>query len=162
MRRNSHARPPLPGTPVGGAPCAGPAGVGRDGYRQRMRQTTLVGPDGVAWAVDVPESWRERMRGLIGARALGPHHAMLLERCRSVHTFGMRFPIDVVFLDRELQVVDVRRVDPGRLTLPRLRARHILECAADARLGPGDRFSSRTQNDANPSWDASEDDPSRS
>ncbi|MDP9331549.1 MAG: DUF192 domain-containing protein [Actinomycetota bacterium] len=127
-----------------------------------MRQTTLVGPDGVAWTVDVPESWRERTRGLIGARALGPHHAMLLERCRSVHTFGMRLPIDVVFLDRDLLVVDVRRVDPGRLTLPRLRARHVLECAADTRLGPGDRFSPRTQNDANASRDASEDDPSRS
>jgi len=127
-----------------------------------MRQTTLVGPDGVAWAVDVPESWRERTRGLIGARTLGPHHAMLLERCRSVHTFGMRFPIDVVFLDRDLHVVDVRRVDPGRLTLPRLRARHVLECATDTRLGPGDRFTQGTRNDANASRDTSEDDPSRS
>ena len=127
-----------------------------------MRQTTLVGPDGVAWTVDVPESWRERTRGLIGARLLGPHHAMLLERCRWVHTFGMRFPIDVVFLDRDLQVVDVRRVDPGRLTQPRLRARHVLECPADSGLRQGDRLSPRTRNDANASRDASEDDPSRS
>jgi uncharacterized membrane protein (UPF0127 family) len=127
-----------------------------------MRQTTLVGPDGVAWTVDVPESWRERMRGLIGARALGPHHAMLLERCRSVHTFGMRFPIDVVFLDRDHRVVDVCRVNPGRMTLSRLRARHVLECAADTRLRPGDRFTQGTRNDTNASRDASEDDPSRS
>jgi uncharacterized membrane protein (UPF0127 family) len=124
-----------------------------------MRQTTLLGPDGVAWTVDVPESWRERTRGLIGARALGPHRAILLERCRSVHTFGMRFPIDVVFLDRDLRVVHVRRMKPGRMTRPRLRARHVLECPVDSGLRPGDRFTQGTRNDANVSRGAPEDGP---
>ena len=105
-----------------------------------MRQTRLLGPDGTEWTVQVAESWRERMRGLLDARELNPRHAMLFERCRAVHTFGMRFPIDVVFLDRDLRVVDVRRLTPGRLTRPRLGARHVLECPADSGLRPDGRF----------------------
>ena len=105
-----------------------------------MRQTMFVGPDGAEWTLHVPETRRERMRGLLDADGLSPRHGMLFERCRAVHTFGMRFPIDVVFLDRDLRVVDVRRLVPGRLTRPRLRARHVLECPADSGLRPGGRF----------------------
>jgi uncharacterized membrane protein (UPF0127 family) len=58
----------------------------------------------------------ERMRGLLGVGALGPDAALLIERCGSVHTVGMRFPIDVVFLSREWRIVRiVRAVRPGRL-----------------------------------------------
>ena len=65
---------------------------------------------------------------------------MLFRRCRSVHTFGMAFPIDVVLLDRALRVVAVVAVPPGRLLLPRRGVRHILECAAGVGLRPGDRL----------------------
>jgi uncharacterized protein len=41
-----------------------------------------------------------RLRGLIGRPPLGAHYALLLRRCRVIHTFFMRSPIDVVFLDR--------------------------------------------------------------
>ncbi len=70
---------------------------------------------------------------------------MLFERCRSVHTFGMSFPIRVVALDRELKVVGVRTLAPRRLLLPRPGTRHLLECRADADLRPGDRFDSRCE-----------------
>jgi hypothetical protein len=51
---------------------------------------------------------------------------LLLPRCRSVHTIGMRFALDVVFLDRELRVIATRRsVPPGRV---------VVERAADAVL----------------------------
>jgi len=63
---------------------------------------------------------------------------MLLERARSVHTFGMRFAIAVALLDAELRVVRVLRVRPGRLVLPRPRACHVLECPVEADLRPGD------------------------
>jgi uncharacterized protein len=61
---------------------------------------------------------------------------MLFERCRSVHTVGMRVAITVAFIDRSWRVVRVVRASPGRI-LVCLRARHVLEChiGADVRLG---------------------------
>ena len=65
---------------------------------------------------------------------------MLLRRCRSVHTVGMRVSIVVASLDGHLRVVEVRTLRPGRLLLPRPGVRHILECPAEADVRPGDRF----------------------
>ena len=55
---------------------------------------------------------------------------LLIPRCRSVHTFGMRFPLDLVFLDGELREVSRRcSLPPRRLAFDR-RARAILEVPA--------------------------------
>jgi uncharacterized protein len=48
-----------------------------------------------------------RMRGLLGRSELQPGEGILLRPCSSVHTMFMRFPIDVVFCDRELKVLSV-------------------------------------------------------
>jgi uncharacterized membrane protein (UPF0127 family) len=80
--------------------------------------------------VDVPETGRERVRGLKGRDALAPYQGLLLRHCRSVHTIGMRFAIDAVLLDRRHHVIGVVTMQPGRLLLPRPRVRHILEVAA--------------------------------
>ncbi|MDP9330003.1 MAG: DUF192 domain-containing protein [Actinomycetota bacterium] len=106
-----------------------------------MRQVVLIDERGGRWRVDVPESHRERARGLLGRDGLEPDGALLLERCRSVHTFGMRFAIDVAILDRSYRVIAVRRARPMRVVLPRMRARHVLECAAGAAPVPGDQLS---------------------
>ena len=82
------------------------------------------------FTVEVPETSRERARGLRGRDALAPDEGLLLPRCRSVHTFGMRFPIDAVLLDRDDRVVTVVTIEPGRILLPRRRVRHVLEVAA--------------------------------
>ena len=59
--------------------------------------------------------WRARLLGLALLDTLPPEHALLIRRCRSVHTFGMRFPIDLVFLDRRGAVVRiVSEAVPGR------------------------------------------------
>jgi uncharacterized protein len=76
------------------------------------------------------------MRGLLGRDGLEPGHAMLLERARSVHTFGMRFTIRVAFLDRNYRVVQTRIVPPGRLARNR-RALHTLELGAAERVDVG-------------------------
>jgi uncharacterized membrane protein (UPF0127 family) len=49
-----------------------------------------------------------RLRGLMGRRGLASGHGLLLRPSPSIHTCFMRFPIDAVFLDRELRVVSVR------------------------------------------------------
>jgi uncharacterized protein len=103
------------------------------------RVNVALEPRGVRLDVDVAETRRERVRGLLGRDRLGPVQALLLERTRSVHTIGMRFALTVAFLDRRFRVLEVRRVPPGRVLLPRLRARHVLECAAEADVREDDR-----------------------
>jgi uncharacterized membrane protein (UPF0127 family) len=90
-------------------------------------------------AADVPlriaASYRARTRGLLGAD--GVRGALLLTPASSVHTVRMRFAIDVAYLDRRLRVLAVRTMRPGRVGLPRLRARHVLEAEAGAMAGWG-------------------------
>jgi len=80
--------------------------------------------------LEVARSARARRRGLLGRD--GIEGALLLSPARSVHTLGMRFAIDVAYLDRKLRVMAVRTMRPGRIGLPRPRARHVLEAEAGA------------------------------
>jgi uncharacterized membrane protein (UPF0127 family) len=61
----------------------------------------------VASAVRNPTTTWRRMVGLIGARELAPSDGMWLEPCSTIHTMGMRFPIDVVLLNSEGRVVAI-------------------------------------------------------
>ncbi len=88
----------------------------------------------------VATSRRDRRRGLLGRD--GFEGALLIERARSVHSIGMRFPIDVAFLDADLEVVRTTRLAPHRITLPVARARSVVEAEAGRfahwGLRPGD------------------------
>ncbi|MFJ8755149.1 DUF192 domain-containing protein [Streptomyces sp. NPDC102441] len=105
--------------------------------------TLTVGTDSEVREVPlrVAASYRARTRGLLGAG--GVDGALLITPCGSVHTFRMRFTIDVAYLDRKFNVLAVRTMRPGRLGLPRLRARHVVESEAGAMerwgLRPGTR-----------------------
>ncbi|WKU46695.1 DUF192 domain-containing protein [Streptomyces sp. VNUA116] len=92
-------------------------------------------PGGPPVPLEIAASYRARTRGLLGRDAVDG--ALLLTPAASVHTFRMRFAIDVAYLDRHLTVLAVRTMRPGRLGLPRLRARHVLESAAGAMEGWG-------------------------
>jgi uncharacterized membrane protein (UPF0127 family) len=75
-------------------------------------------------------SARARLLGLSFVDAPAPGDALLLTRCRSVHTFGMRFALDLVWLDGRGRVVRVERgVRPRRLAWC-LRARAVVEVPA--------------------------------
>ena len=77
-----------------------------------------------------------RRRGLAGLTELPGDRALHLPRCRSVHTFGMRFALDLIWLDARGAAVRVDRgVPPRRLRLC-ARARSVLEC----RAGTAGRF----------------------
>ncbi|MGW1065854.1 DUF192 domain-containing protein [Streptomyces aureus] len=80
--------------------------------------------------LEVAGTARARRRGLLGRT--GIEGALLLTPANSVHTFGMRFAIDVAYLDRSSRVLAVRTMRPGRLGLPRPRARRVLEAEAGA------------------------------
>ena len=81
----------------------------------------------------VAESWWARLRGLAWRREPPDGWALLFPRCRSVHTFGMRFPIDVVFLNRHGWPIAIERgVRPGRIVRHRKAAAVIETKAGDA------------------------------
>ncbi|GLX17803.1 MULTISPECIES: DUF192 domain-containing protein [Streptomyces] len=90
--------------------------------------TLLIGTTAVP--LEVAASYRARTRGLLGRD--GVEGALLLTPAGSVHTFRMRFPIDVAYLDRRMRVIALTTMPPGRLGLPRLRSRHVLEAEAGA------------------------------
>ncbi len=71
-----------------------------------------------------------RMRGLLGRQTLGRDAAMLIERCGAVHTVGMRFAIDLIFLDTQWRVTRIAcNIPPGRLMIWGGKcARRVIEC----------------------------------
>lgn len=104
--------------------------------RNRTRGTVVAGRCAVA-----ADFW-SRLRGLIGRRALATGEGLLLVPARGVHMWFMRFPIDVIYIDREGRVVDVdERLKPWRIGRPRWRAHAVLEVPAgtvavsDTRVG---------------------------
>ncbi|MDH6452598.1 MULTISPECIES: DUF192 domain-containing protein [unclassified Streptomyces] len=100
-------------------------------------------PEEAAVPLEIASSYRARTRGLLGRDSVAG--ALLLSPAGSVHTFRMRFPIDVAYLDRRLRVIAVRTMRPGRLGLPRLRSRHVLEAEAGAMEGWGVRVGVRVE-----------------
>ena len=107
-------------------------------------------------------TWFARLRGLLGCRALGPDAALLIERCGAVHTVGMRFAIDLVFLDRAWGVTRVmRNVPPGRLMIGGgWRAVRVLEseagCVDVAGLHVGEKVTWQPDMDAPAAGEVSE------
>ena len=93
-------------------------------------------------ALEVAESRRARRRGLLGRDHL--EGALLLRPARSVHTIGMRFPIDVAFCDDQLVVLCTMALGRNRITRTRWKARAVLEAQSGAferwGLRPGDQL----------------------
>jgi uncharacterized membrane protein (UPF0127 family) len=93
-------------------------------------------------ALEVAQTRRDRRRGLLGRDAIDG--ALLLRPARSVHTFRMRFPIDVAFCDRNLVVLATCTMPRHRLGRPRMRAHSVIEAEEGAferwTLKPGDKL----------------------
>jgi uncharacterized membrane protein (UPF0127 family) len=79
---------------------------------------------------------RSRMLGLARLPGLAPDQALLIERCRSVHTAGMRFALDLVWLDGSGALVRLDHAVAPRRVRTCLRARSVVETAA----GCGERL----------------------
>jgi uncharacterized membrane protein (UPF0127 family) len=121
--------------------------------RMSQRSPTWAGTAGPPYRLvvdDVPvaDAWlthrrADRRTGLLGTDGLvgadGAAAALLIDRCSSVHTAGMRYPLDVAYLTRTGRVLGTSTMAPGRLGRPRLRARSVLEAPAGALAGWGVR-----------------------
>ncbi len=81
-------------------------------------------------SLEVASTRPERRRGLLGRD--GIEGALLIERTRSVHTLGMRFPIDVAHLDSEGRVLRVTTMKSHRIGWPVPGARRVVEAEAGA------------------------------
>ena len=110
---------------------------------------TLVRADGsvVCESCGLAAGFVTRLRGLLGRKGLASGEGLLIRPARSIHTFFMRFPIDVVFLDRGGVVVKlVPNLGPWRVAFAH-RGRDALELGAgeaeQRKLRPGDRLELR-------------------
>jgi uncharacterized membrane protein (UPF0127 family) len=80
----------------------------------RFRRCERAAPLG--FQVPVATTHLSRLLGLALLSRRRAGHGLLIPRCRSVHTFGMRFLLDLIFLDADGRVVELRRaVPPGRV-----------------------------------------------
>ena|SRR5438477_10565406 len=103
--------------------------TGNDSQPRRLSGLPTVEADGRR--VRLATTRRAR---LLGLALLGRERAgggLLIPSCRSVHTFGMRFPIDLAFLDRRGRVVSRRLGVPPRRLVSERRAVAVLEVPAE-------------------------------
>ncbi|MHB1040013.1 MAG: DUF192 domain-containing protein, partial [Desulfobacteria bacterium] len=94
--------------------------------------------------VRTAQTFLSRLAGLLGTAAIAEGEGLWIVPCRSVHTLGMRYPIDVAFLDARGVVVGIlERLPPNRVGRVFRDARGALELRAGTiaatGTGPGDR-----------------------
>ena len=108
----------------------------------RLQILNLMRKTHLARNAEIAGSGGKRTKGLLGRKGLAPGEGMWIVPCEAVHTFGMQFPIDLVYLDRGLRIKKVRsNVAPWRLSAC-LSAHSILELPAgtilESQSQPGD------------------------
>lgn len=100
--------------------------------RNRTRGTTL------AASVRLADTPRSRRIGLLRRQTLEPGEGLWIYPTQAIHTFGMRFPIDVAFLDSSLRIKRIyHRLAPFRLTSLVWGARSVLELASGSLASTG-------------------------
>jgi hypothetical protein len=105
----------------------------------RMRVTNLTRQTELANCIVLADCGETRRKGLLGREQLSANEGLWIVPCEAVHTFGMRFSIDLVYLDRRCRVRKVRReVAPWKLS-GCLSAHSVLE------LVPGTILETQTQ-----------------
>jgi uncharacterized membrane protein (UPF0127 family) len=108
----------------------------------RIRVRNLTRNAQIASSVEVADSGARRSRGLLGRKGLAAGEGLWIVPCEAIHTFGMQFSIDLVYLDREYRIRKIRKnVPPWRLSAC-LQAHSVIELAAGSILEknaqPGD------------------------
>ncbi|MCL6518251.1 MAG: DUF192 domain-containing protein [Armatimonadetes bacterium] len=93
----------------------------------------------IAERVESAKDFLPRLIGLMGRKSLAKNSGLLIHGCCQVHTFFMRFPIDVIYADRELRVLRVDVNVPPWHILPRCNgAFYVIElpaCAGSVSIG---------------------------
>ena len=95
-----------------------------------MRVTNLTRNTVLADCMEVADSAAKRNKGLLGRECLAPGEGLWIIPCESVHTFWMRFPIDLVYLDRKKRIRKLRNSVPAWRLSACLRAHSVIELPA--------------------------------
>jgi uncharacterized membrane protein (UPF0127 family) len=90
----------------------------------------LVAEGRVLASAEVVTSHRDKGKGLLGRDGL--EGAFVIPRCHWIHTIGMRFPIDVAYLDDAGVVIKIVRIPRHRVAAPVLQAHTVIEAQAGA------------------------------
>ena len=97
----------------------------------RLVATNLETGEVIASRVDVAAKRVERAVGLLSRKRFDPGDGLFITPCRGVHTWFMRYPIDIVALNEDGVVVDaVSDLGPWRIRLPRPGSVNVLEVPA--------------------------------
>jgi uncharacterized membrane protein (UPF0127 family) len=88
----------------------------------RFQVSNLTRHTVLATSLELADSGSRRNKGLLGRQGLAPGEGLWIVPCEAVHTFGMKFPIDLVYLDRGKRVKKLRNSVPGgcRPVFPRI------------------------------------------
>jgi uncharacterized protein len=93
-----------------------------------LRVTNLSKSTCLGKRITVADSPRQRSVGLLGTDRLDPECGLLIFPTQAVHTFGMKYPLDLVFVDKHRIVVGVRKaLGPYRISRIYWRAECVLE-----------------------------------
>ncbi|MHC1694383.1 MAG: DUF192 domain-containing protein [Eubacteriales bacterium] len=77
------------------------------------------------------DSFFTRLTGLLRSSSINDGEGLLLSPCRQIHTYGMKFDIDAVFLDRDMKIIDIfENIPPGRMSRYYMKGRMVLELPA--------------------------------
>lgn len=69
-----------------------------------------------------------RTKGLLGTPSLATGECLWIKRCNSIHTWFMNYPLDLIFVDKNLNVVKTyKQVNPWKITLPNFKANSVFE-----------------------------------
>jgi len=97
----------------------------------RVRVRNLTRGVDIVTRGQVANTFWTRLRGLIGRQALAPGEGLVIIPCKGVHMGFMRFPIDVIYVDKHNRVVDVdEHLRPWTIGRPRARSRYVIEVPA--------------------------------
>ena len=88
-------------------------------------------------SVDVADTSSKRRTGLLKHSNLTSGQGLWIVPCEAVHTFGMKFPIDVAFLSRKRKILKVRKEMPRRRFAICIRAHSVLELPAGVLAASG-------------------------
>jgi len=86
----------------------------------------------LADSIAVASSFWSRTKGLLGKKSLSFDEGLLITNCSSIHMFGMRMPLDIVFLSEDFTVLALRKKLSPFWLASHSKARHTLELAAGA------------------------------
>lgn len=72
-------------------------------------------------------TFKERLRGLLGKESLPKDTGMRIHSCKQIHTFFMKFTIDVIFLDKNNKIIHMQTLKPFKISKYVWKAKTVIE-----------------------------------